>query len=282
MPIDNEESARRAAERLLGSPAGRRALLALEKTFEVVERERGINDDESEALPGAQQAIIDALHEVYVASGADKSLLRRSVGFVLNKPRASDAEVERILCGIEADPDARSEPQRRVVRKIVTRVVADLGLPQRITSFAAWMLFLGVNGRKATPNTPKGKNALASDEGEVWDYVPQAGIDPDGGPAEVFRVKLVRMIGYTAGHEELPRTHCLTASILDRALKAWNAMKARAHCSLPAIRPRTIRQWCGSAGGPFKYGEQFDIAYRRGIADQAGGKTDMQDFLPWV
>ena len=46
---DYEQNARRAAERLMSSPAGRRALLALEKTFDAVER--GINDDQSEALP---------------------------------------------------------------------------------------------------------------------------------------------------------------------------------------------------------------------------------------
>jgi hypothetical protein len=252
----------------MGTPVGRQALLALDKALTVIERERGINDDNSDEVPSAQKALNVALTELHAAIGADKAVLRQVVGFALNKPRASDAEVERVLAGIEADADATSEPQRRIVRAMTVRAVTVLGLlSHRITSFAGWSLFLGANGRKAVP-------------GEVWNHTPTAGVDTDGGHVEAFKAKLVDMVGYTAGHEGLLATHRLTASILGRALKAWSDMQRRSRFKLPAIRVRTVRKWCGSTHGQFKLNEQFELAYQGGIAARAFKKTDESRLLP--
>jgi hypothetical protein len=122
------DSARRVADQLMETSAGRQALLALDKALTLVKRECGINDDNSDEVPFVQKALNAALTEIHAAIGADKAVLRQVVGFALDKPRASDAEVERVLSGIAADPDATSEPQRRIVRAMTMRAVTALGL----------------------------------------------------------------------------------------------------------------------------------------------------------
>jgi hypothetical protein len=247
------------------------AIIAAAKAVsDAVKHEQAINDDDSENIAAAQKAVTTALAGFHAAAGADRCVLRLVVGFALDKPRASDAEVERILTGIEADPNAASESQRRIVREMTMRAVTALGLlSQRITCFAAWLLFLGVSGRKGVP-------------GEVWEHTPTAGVDMDGGHVETFMAKLVDMIGYTAGQEGLLPTHRLTAPILSRALKAWSDMQRRSRFELPAIRPRTVRKWCGSTAWQFKLNEQFELAYQRGLNDRARKATDDSLLLPRI
>jgi hypothetical protein len=273
--------------------AENRTLLAAAKALqETASCARGINDDESDTLPPAQQATIDALHGVFKIAGAEDVLLAKVVGFALDKVRASGAEVERVLHGIEADPDARLETQQRIVRKMAMCAAVDIGfLPRRMTFFSAWSLFLGANGRKAAPAPQRpAKNAYGpahcrksapEDEGNVWSHTPVVGVDPNTGSEEVFKAKLVRMIGYTTGWEELPTSHRLTQDITARALAMWEVMRAHAHFPLPAIKLKTLRKWCGP-NAPLELSEQFEIAYRRGLADHAANKTDTEDFLPWV
>ena len=60
---------------------------------------RGINDDESDTLPPAQQATIDALHGVFKIAGAEDVLLAKVVGFALDKaerpaPRSSASSAD--------------------------------------------------------------------------------------------------------------------------------------------------------------------------------------------
>ena len=104
----------------------------------------------------------------------------------------------------------------------------------------------------------------------------------DGGHVEAFKAKLVDMVGYTAGHEGLLPTHRLTASILERALKAWSDMQRRSRFKLSDIRVRTVRKWCGSTAGQFKLNEQFELAYQRGLDDRARKATDGSLLLPSI
>lgn len=218
------DSARRVADQLLETSAGRQALLALDKARTLVERERGISDDNSDEVPSVQKELNAALTEIHAAIGADKVVLRQVVGFVLDKPRASDAEVERVLSRIEADPDATSEPQRRIVRATTMRAVTALGLlSQRITSFTAWSLFLGASGRGAVP-------------GEVFAPSLVSGVDRDSGPFETLKTKLVDMTGYTAGCEGLPSTRRVPSAILRRARAAWRDMTRRSRTPIPNPR----------------------------------------------
>ena len=66
--------------------AENRTLLAAAKALqETASCARGINDDESDTLPPAQQATIDALHGVFKIAGAEDVLLAKVVGFALDK-----------------------------------------------------------------------------------------------------------------------------------------------------------------------------------------------------
>jgi hypothetical protein len=265
---DPRVEARRAAERLIETPGGPQALLQLERLFETVRHERGVNDDSSETVAPAQEAVIDVLHGVSAAAGADKSILRRVVGFALDKPRASDAEVEQVLAGIEANPDATSKAQRNLVRSMTMRAVVDLRLiPKRVTSFPAWSLHLGATGRSAVP-------------GEVFAPSLVSGVDPDSGPFETLKSELVGRIGYTAGYEQLPVSRRLSSAILRRARAAWRDMRRRSKTPIPDVQAGTIRKWCGSAGGAFKYSEQFNLAYQQGRAAHATGKIAADKLLP--
>lgn len=267
-PRDATTEARRAAERLVETPGGPQALLALKKLFEAVEREHGLNDDEGENATLAQAAVIEGLHGLSAAAGADRVLKRRSVGFALNKPRASDAEVERVLARIEADPDATSGAQRKIVKAMTMRAVVDEGhLPKRITSFTAWLLFLGVSGRGAVP-------------GEVFAPSLVSSVDRNTGPFETLKIKLVDMTGYTAGYEGLPITRRLSGAILRRARAAWCNMRRKSRTPIKDAQSGTIRKWCGSTAGAFKFGEQFNLAYQQGLADRAAGKTGARRLLP--
>jgi len=246
------EDGRKRTRAWLETPAGLEALDAIGKMLRGVEQERGANDDEGDAVAAAQETVLSSQSEFLTAIGADKVLVRRSVGFALAKSKASDAEVERVLSGIEADPDATSEPQRRLVRRMTMRAVVDLGcLPRRITAFAGWQLFLGVNGRKAAP-------------GEIWRPIPAAGVDMDTGPDTTFVSNLVQKIGYTSGYENDRAAPRLPRPLLKRAMREWEKMRKRSRTRLPAVKLDTIRRWC-SATGPIRFGEQFDLAYRQGI-----------------
>ncbi len=240
-------------------PEKRAMFAALKALEEAIENERGINADDSEIVARAQDAVNAALADLLAATGADKPVLRQVAGFALRKRRASDAEVERLLAGIEADPNAASGAQRRIIRAMTAKAVTLLGLlPHRITAMAAWSLFLGASGRKAVP-------------GEVWRPEPTAGVDADSGPVETCRTELVAKVGYTVGLEGLPSTHRLTASILSRALAAWDAMSRRSRFRLPQVRSRTIRKWCS--------GEQFDLACKQGADDRKLNRTDPSRLL---
>jgi hypothetical protein len=268
-PESDLERARHIADRLVETPGGRRMIFALETLLQAVECEGGINDDESDDFSPAQEAVIDAQQDLCAATGAEGVILRRGVAFVLDKSRVTDAEVERVLAGVEADPNAASESQRRIVRALAMRAVVDLRLlPRRVTAFPAWSLFLGTSGRKAAPDG--GQRAT----GGVWAYVPTAGVNADDGPVEAFKSKLVDKVGYTAGNEGLRVTHRLTESILTRAVAEWNGMRRRSRYPLPPGRTRNIRKWCGLAGGSFKLNEQFERAYQHRVADHALAKAD--------
>jgi hypothetical protein len=178
----DETSLIERAEAWLQTPGGRSALMAVGRILDAVEREKTAN--KTEAVTAAQETVISALSGLRVATGAEGILLRRVVGFALDKPRATDAEVKRIVNEVLSSPDATSEPQQRRVRAMFMRAVIDAGvLPEKIARSAAWATFLSASGR-------------FSHHGGVWARVKAVGVKPHTGALETA----MKMNRTHAGH----------------------------------------------------------------------------------
>jgi hypothetical protein len=263
----DETSLIERAEAWLQTPAGRSVLTALGRVLDAVEREKTAG--RTEAVVAAQEIVISALSDLRVATGAEGLLLRRVGGFALDKPRATDAEVKRIVNEVLSSPDATSEPQQRRVRAMFMRAVIDAGLlPEKIARSAAWATFLSASGR-------------FSHHGGVWARVKTVGVKPHTGALETAKVHLMYRTGYTAGAEGNSITRRLTSSILSRAQALWKKMRRNARTdSLPAVSTDTIRKWCNSRAEPLSLGAQFKLAYDQGKVDRAANTIDRRRLLP--
>jgi hypothetical protein len=255
------------AEAWLQKPAGRSALIATGKLLEAVEREK--TAESAEAVTACQEAALSALSDYRVATSASGLLLRRVVGFALDKPHATDAEVQRVISEILSSPDATSKAQQRRVRVMFMRAVIDNGvLPEKITRSTAWAQFLAASGR-------------FSHLGGVWARVKTAGVKPETGGLETAKSGIVDRTGYTAGAEGALVTHRLTKPILNRALALWRDMRHHWRSGhLPNVTADTIRKWCGSKEEPLRLGERFSLAYDEGVADLGAKTVNPSRLLP--
>jgi hypothetical protein len=142
--IDDELAER--AKGWLDKPERRKALVALLGMLDAVVRERGSTTTRAKPSSKRRRRSSPARRASWKGFSCAET-----VGFTLDKPRASDPEVERVLRQDRGRPRRTWEPQRRRVRQMAMRAAVccrdgSLALPPK-------QLFEAANGRRAAPAT---------------------------------------------------------------------------------------------------------------------------------
>jgi hypothetical protein len=256
---------RQRGREYLNSEAGAAAAEALGAFIEAIEGEREVRADETQAAvekrAGFQSTALAALRALISALGALDLLHRRMVAFARNQ-RMGVISHARDLASLLKPDKLRKDVGRKNMRKMLARVVLDLGLLPGASKAVTWALNLAAGGR----------DGQFADEG-AFDTDPAAGVQSDSGLAYTLQIRLANATGYEAGTNGAPETRRLSEALLAQAVKTFNAwrrgMRAVDKDTVPLAKPTTVRDWCTRL-----HREQFDLGYKQGCVDRAAGQVN--------
>ena len=230
----------------------------LDAAFDHLEQEAAANNNAARAA--AQNANLTVIQDFFSRAGWNDFFHRRAVTFIHGKPEGSPSEAS------ELGPLVKNS---RNFRRATARLLYDLGLlPGSL--FGIWSLIMAEEGRDG-----------AHGGGGVFEPDSVAGVDKKGGAAiELLKIELVKMIGYTAGAVDLPKTRRLTNELLQRAHEAWRRHTLRRTGASPdPVTRETIRSWCTKPG---RLADVFNEAYKRGCDDREAKRIDRWKLLARV